>query len=128
MGKLDPKAVERISGKSWDGIRDTFTTISEALLNVSPTTTSELTTIYVKYTVNDQVGSAVFAVVWLKSSKKLVVGFSMPTNVDSEHLVGPPSGMKYKGLTKYLIVEPGESVPAEIDEWAGLSYQAASES
>jgi hypothetical protein len=124
MGQLSDKAVERVSGASWEPLRAAFLDISNKLLDVSPDAVGELTTIYVKYQVNTSPQAKVFAVAWLKTSKQIVVGLALPADYESSELGPAPAGMKYKGITKYFRVEPGGTVPSELPEWAKLAYQA----
>lgn len=123
IDRLDENAVERVGGPAWESIRSKFFEISEVLLAVSPNASSQLTTIYVKYCPTSQ-HSAVFAVAWLKTSKKVVVGMALPDDVESELLGGAPQGMKYKGLTKYFSVTADDVVPEELSQWAKLAYES----
>jgi hypothetical protein len=122
--RLDPKAVERVSGPAWESLKPVFFDLSRVLLSVSPDAASELTTIYVKFCPTAEKNS-VFAVVWLKSSKQIVVGLSLPETVESPMLGPAPQGATYKGLTKYLTIRPGEAIPEELGGWAKLSYETA---
>jgi hypothetical protein len=123
MERLDQAAIDRVSGRAWDGVREQFLAISGALLDVNGEAGSELTTIYVKFTVGTVAGSPVFAVVWIKSSRKVIVGLSLPESVESNELGPALPGTTYQGLTKYFSVAPGEAVPAQLPEWATLAYQ-----
>ncbi len=122
MGELDPRAIARVSGPSWGSICDKFLRISEAILSVSPEACGELTTIYVKYTTGRPPTTPAYAVVWLKTSKRIVVGLSLPDSFDSSELGPPPAGTKYKGLTKYFLIEADGSIPKDLDRWAKLAY------
>jgi hypothetical protein len=122
--RLDARAIDRVSGPAWEPLRDAFFHIGDILLAVSPETKSELTTIYVKFCTTNA-GTEVFAVVWLKSSKEIVVGLALPDDFESPHLAPPPKGTKYKGLTKYFVVHPGEQIPADLHHWANAAYRNA---
>ena len=50
MERLDLRAVERISGPSWESLRPQFKAIHESIVGASPSASGELTTIYIKYT------------------------------------------------------------------------------
>jgi hypothetical protein len=126
MGTLSDRAAEKLSGPSWDPLRETFTRINNALLGVSPDAFGELTTIYIKYAVSNVATAAVYAVVWIKSAKQLVVGMALPADVSHPELVPPPHGTKYKGLTGYLVLKPGDIVPANIELWAKSAFEAVS--
>ena len=87
-------------------------------------TTSEFTTIYLKFC-GGTMRTEVYAVVWLKTSKQLVIGLSLPETVESPRLSPPPHGMKYKGLTKYLTLSAGDTLPDSFADWAKLAFEAA---
>ena len=78
---------------------------------------------YVKFTLHTAPQSPVYAAVWLKSSKRLIVGLALPEDYDAEELGPAPPKMMYKGLHKYFVVERGSAVPKGLAEWAGLAYQ-----
>lgn len=120
--RLDKRAMEKVSGPSWEPIRGKFYEISETLLSVSPDASSELTTIYVKYCPKSP-HSSVFAVAWIKTSKKIVVGLALPDDYDSDLLGGAPQGMTYKGLTKYFSISANDIVPEELGKWAKAAYE-----
>jgi hypothetical protein len=121
--RLDPKAIERVSGPSWEGLRDKFLAISRALLDVAPETDSELTTIYVKFRTKHGPPGKVFAVVWLKKSTELVVGLALPSDVTDDVLAAAPAGHKYPGLTAYLRLRPTDAVPDGVKAWAKAAYE-----
>lgn len=124
--RLDEKAVQKVSGPTWESLREDFFTISEKLLSVSPNAASQLTTIYVKFCTTSAMNQ-VYAVVWIKSSKAIVVGLSLPEDFQDSDLSPPPKGHGYKGLTKYFSVTADEGVPNSVLRWAKLAYQTASE-
>jgi hypothetical protein len=123
--RLSEDAIKKVSGPAWEPLRQVFLDLSDILLGVSPDTIGVLTTIYVKFQVTSAAGSSVFAVVWLKNSKQLVVGLALPDNIESPLLGPAPPGTKYKGITKYLVVLPGEAWPEELRQWAEVAYQHA---
>ena len=122
MERLDERAVERISGPSWDAIREHFERLHTELIAVSPTARGELTTIYVKYISDDTAGRP-YAVVWIKKSTELVIGLSLPDDARTNLLSDAPRGCKYAGLTAYLVVRPSDELPAEIGDWVRRAYQ-----
>lgn len=124
MDRLSPQALERVSGPSWGQLKATFLQVSEILLDVGPETHGQLTTIYVKYTTTRDPAADVYAVVWVKTSKQLLVGMALPDGIADEHLGDPPAGTKYKGLTKYFILRPGEPVPERLRDWAEEAYKS----
>jgi hypothetical protein len=101
-----------------------MTSTSEMLLAAGPGCDSELTTIYVKFWRLRRGEKRVFAVTWLKSSARLVIGLAVPTSVEHPRLVDAPVGMAYPGLTRYLILAPEEAVPVELIEWSRSAYRA----
>lgn len=123
MTQLDQRAIEKVSGPSWEGLREQFFEVSEAILGVSPNCSSELTTIYVKYRTGPPGDGGVHAVAWLKRSSELVVGFALPGGFVEPKLTGAPPGMKYPGITGYLRIARGNEVPPEVGEWARLAYE-----
>jgi len=127
MGNLDPRAVERVSGNAWDDLRDLFNGVSDALLGVSDSACGELTTIYVKYKPSPNPSAPVYAVVWVKSSKQMIVGLALPEGTTHSALGKAPQGTKYKGLTKYLMIRPGDTIPDEFPEWARIAFDRVAE-
>ena len=123
MGQLGSRAIDRISGRAWEGLREKFLTISHHILGVSPDTFAELTTIYVKFTLTSQNTSPVYAAVWLKNSRSLTCGFSLPEDFNDAALGPPPEGMKYKGLTRYFTITPEDEIPAKCGEWSEIAYR-----
>lgn len=123
--RLDSRAIDRVSGPSWEPLRSVFLDVSRIFLGVAPEAQSQLTTIYVKFSTGSD-GTNVFAVVWLRSSKEIVIGFSIPTDFHASQLGDAPPKTKYKGLTRYLSLNPGQPIPLELGEWARLAYTNAS--
>ena len=120
---MDPRAIKRISGPSWEELRPKFYLICDALLSVSNDAFAELTTIYVKISLKNPKGNLTYAVVWIKHSSEITVGLSLPDGIKSKRLFAPPKRMKYTNLTSYFMVKKGEKVPAEIYKWANLAYE-----
>jgi hypothetical protein len=124
LDRLDDKAIQKVSGPSWARLKESFLEISRRLLSAAPDTTAELTTIYVKYCTT-QTRTEVFAVAWLRTSKEIVVGMSLPESIEHARLGNARPGMNYKGLTKYFGVTVDNPVPDELEEWARLAYETA---
>ncbi len=124
IDRLDQKAILKVSGPSWVPLKEPFLEISRRLLSVAPEAKAELTTIYVKYCTTPA-GTEVYAVAWLKTSKEIVVGMSLPESVEHPRLGNTRPGMKYKGLTKYFGVTVDNPVPDELEAWARLAYRTA---
>lgn len=126
LQQLSDDALQKVSGPSWEPLRALFCDLSENLLSASPSARGELTTIYVKFQVAATPSSPVFAVVWLKSSKRLTVGLALPEGVESTMFGPAPRGMSYKGLTKYFSLEPGDCLPAPLKHWAKAAFETVS--
>jgi hypothetical protein len=122
---VDPRIEERVRGPAWDGIRQAFSHLLERVLAVGPDTRAELTTIYVKFSISCAPNAPVYAVAWLKTAKNVVIGFSLPEDADDPLLMPAPSGMRYKGITKYFRLTPGESLPAGFSDWAHRAFLEA---
>jgi hypothetical protein len=123
--RLSDEAIQRISGPSWEPLKQSFLDMSEVLLDVAADTVGVLTTIYVKYQLTENPSSGVFAVAWLKTSKQIVVGLTLPENFESPLLGPAPKGTRYKGLTKYFTLRPGDLIPEKLSQWALAAYQHA---
>jgi hypothetical protein len=125
MAQLDEKAIRKISGPAWSGLRPLVLAASERLLAAADGGTSELTTVYVKFSASTRPGAEVYAVVWIKTSKQLTIGLALPAGIYHDPLQDAPPGFRYKGLTKYLILHPGDELPAAFDIWAKQAYANA---
>ena len=100
MGILSQRIIAKVSGPAWESLRGQFMRIARSLLAVSPDADSELVTTYVKFTVNMAPQSHVvqaqplfgeqhvFAAIWLRSSKQLIVGLALPEEYEAADL-GP---------------------------------------
>ena len=126
MGELSQRTIAKVSGPAWESLRGQFLQIARSLLAVSPKANSELFTTYVKFMVDSPPESRTFAAIWLKSSKRLIVGLAVPEDFEAEELGPAPPGTVYRGLAKYFVVERGGSVPKDLEEWAILAYRNAS--
>ena len=125
MGELSQRIIAKVGGPAWESLRGQFMQISRLLLAVSPDADSELMTTYVKFTVHTAPQSRVFAAIWLKSSKRLIVGLALPEEYEAEGLGPSLPGTMYKGLNQYFVVEHGGVVPKGLVEWAKTAYQNA---
>ena len=95
--------------------------VSDILLDASKSATGQLTTIYIKYSSPETSGNP-YGVVWIKKSSQIVVGLSLPVDVEHPRLVDPPKGHTYAGLTKYVVLDANTDVPTEFEEWAQTAY------
>ena len=125
VDRLSSEAVKKVSGPAWEPLRESFFDVSRTLLKVNSETLAVLTTIYVKYQTTSASSSDVYAVVWLRNSKQIVVGLSLPESVESGLLGPAPKGMSYRGITKYLTIKQGDIIPQELALWAEAAYQSA---
>jgi hypothetical protein len=123
MAELTQHTIAKVSGPAWEPLRGRFMQISRLLLGVSPNANSELMTTYVKFTVHTAPQNRVIAAIWLKSSKRLIVGLALPEEYEAEGLGPALPGTMYKGLTRYFVVERGGVVPNGLAEWVELAYQ-----
>ena len=62
--------------------------VSRLLLAVSPDADSELITTCIEFMVHSDANSSEYAAVWLKNSKRLIVGLALPEDYDAVDL-GP---------------------------------------
>ena len=76
--RMDPRALERVSGPSWRKMRPLFDQVSGLLLSVSATARGELTTIYVKF-LDQETGPQPYAVLWIKKASEMVLGLALRT-------------------------------------------------
>jgi hypothetical protein len=126
MGFLSQRILAKLSGPAWEQIRGQFMQMARLLLATSPDADSELVTNYIKFTIHSDLQSPVYAAVWLKNSKRLIVGLALPEDYEAEELGPALPGTLYKGLNKYFVVEQGGVVPKGLADWAGLAHQNAS--
>jgi hypothetical protein len=123
MRELPQHAVAKVSGPSWEPLRKQFLETGRLLLEPSPDAQAELLSQYVKFTRSAAPTSPPYAVVWLKSSKRLIVGLALPEAYEGEGLGPALPKTTYKGLTKYFAVEPGGAVPRGLATWARMAYR-----
>jgi hypothetical protein len=125
MGDLSQRIIEKVSGPTWDQLRGQLMQVGRLLLAVSHDANSELMTSYVKFTINAAPQSPVYAALWFKNSKRLIVGLALPEEYEGQGL-GPALPRNfYKGLNKYFVVERGSAVPKGLAGWAKTAYQNA---
>jgi hypothetical protein len=125
MSELSQRIIAKVSGPAWESLRGQFMQISRLLLAVSPDADCELVTSYVKFTIDTAPQSSVYAALWFKNSKRLIVGLALPEEYEAEELGPALPGTVYKGLNKYFIVDRGSAVPKGLEEWARVAYQNA---
>jgi hypothetical protein len=123
MGQLSQDVINKVAGAAWDSVREKFLRMTETLLNVAPDAQADMTTIYVKFTVTAENLSPVYAVAWIKNSKRWVTGLALPGDFEDPRLGPAPPQKKYTGLTKYFTVTPEDNLPEDLSEWAKLAHQ-----
>ena len=72
--------------------------VARSLLAVSADADSELMTSYLKFTVHSDLQSPVYGAVWLKNSKRLIVGLALPEEYEADGLGPALPGTTYKGV------------------------------
>jgi hypothetical protein len=123
MSELPQHAVAKVSGPSWEPLRKQFLEIGRLLLEAAADARADLLSQYVKFTASAAPDSPAYAVVWLKSSKRLIVGLALPEACEGDGLGGPLPKTTYRGLTRYFVVEAGAPVPRGLAAWAKTAYR-----
>jgi hypothetical protein len=119
----DTRIAARISTKGWGALRPAFEEVHQSLLSADEGVTAELTTIYVKYKDGAQPNSPVFAVVWLKTTKRIDIGLALPDESFDVSLMQRPSSLRYPPLNSFITISPGDSVPERFAEWARVAFE-----
>lgn len=128
MPRHDPLIDTKLASKGWELLRPTFMSLHTSLLDASPHASAKAETVYVKYRIVDDVMAEVFAVIWIRTTRKLIAGIALPPSL-SHPLLGPaPPRCYYPPLNRYLSFEPGQSIPQEFSMWARLAYEFVSTS
>ncbi len=123
MGDLPQPVIAKVSGPAWEPLRGQFMEIGRLLMNVSSDTNCELFGSYARFTASIAPKSQPHAAVWLKTTRRLIVGLALPEAYEAEELGPAPLGTVYKGLTKYLTIERGGVVSERFTDWARMAYQ-----
>ncbi len=123
IDQLGPKAIAKISGKAWDELRLNFLVVCGLLLDVSPDAYGELTTTCVKFTIGNTHISRVYAAIFVKNSKSFTIGFALPEHCAHPLFTNALKGMFYKGLTKYVTITSGDTIPEQFSDWAEIAYK-----
>jgi hypothetical protein len=121
MDRLDQRALQRLQGPSWDGLRSQFELIHDALVATSPNVQGTLTTIYIKYACS--AAELPFAVLWVKNSKQLTLGLSIPDDYSDLAFVEPPAKHNYSGLNRFIVVNNEGLVPENIADIAAVAFR-----
>jgi len=122
--KHDERIDRKIAGPSWAKIREKLVGIHNILLNVHESAVSELTTIYIKYKTLPEPVAPVFAVMWIKTAKQIVLGLATPEKLTHQDITDAPRGMKYKGLTSFLEITEDRDIPTELEQWVKIAFHS----
>ena len=120
--RMDPRAVKRLSGPSWEKVRPQLEELHAAIIGFSPTVRADLVTTYVKYT-SDETGPQPFAVLWVASSAAMVLGLALPDTISIPPEAAPSRKLMYKGLTGFFRFGPDEGMAPELPVWAAAAYR-----
>ena len=123
MARHDPLIDDKLESKGWDALRPVFSEIHGTLLSADAAASSKAETIYIKYRLKDDVYGKVFAVVWIRTTKRLTVGLALPDDI-GHPLLGPqPPRMNFPPLNRFFVVEQGGAAPEELSDWAKVAYK-----
>jgi hypothetical protein len=127
MGMLSQRVHDHVDALHWRRIWHLFVSVAEILLEFSPDARGELAGRYVKFTTGSQPTSRVYAAVWPKPSppRRLIVGLALPEEFEAESLGPPPEPIFYRGITRFLVILEGRSIPEGLSRWAKEAYDHA---
>jgi hypothetical protein len=123
MGRVDPRIEARFAGQAFAGIREQFAQVNQLLLSVHPAASSEFTTIYGKYKIDESPMSPVFGVMWCKCAQKVWLGLALPSKARDPAAFAAPPRMNYKGLTTYVKLSPDTETPSQLSSWIREAYE-----
>lgn len=114
MGGLTQRVHDKLNSTHWRSLQELFVQVSEVLLSISPDAQGDLTGTYVKFT--SAPSRPAYAAVWpkLTSPKRLVADLALPDDFAVEGLGPAPERMFYPGLTKFLVINEGQSIPEQL--------------
>ena len=127
MGILTQRTHDKIDSAMWRSIRDLFMQVSKVILAISSDAHGDLAGSYIKFATGPASTSPTYAAVWPRMSapKRLIVGLALPEDFEEEPLGPPPERIFYKGLTKFLVIEEGQTIPEGLAGWATRAYEEA---
>ena len=127
MGVLTQRVHDKLSTPRWKSLRELIIQMAEAILEVSPDAQGDWAGSYIKFATGPTPTSSTYAAVWPKVSlpKRLIVGLTLPEDFEGAGLGPSPERIFYQGLTKFLVIEEGQTVPEKLSTWAELAYDAA---
>lgn len=125
MGVLTQRVHDKLNAPRWKLLRGLFVQVSEVMLGISPDSQGELIGSYVKFATGSHPMSPVYSVVWPKVSepRRLIVGLTLPEDFQAESLGPPPERIFYRGLTKFLVINEGQTIPKEFSKWVKRAYE-----
>ena len=125
MGTDNEEVVKKLSGRSWDKSREKLIGLIKELLSVDKSAVVEPSTIYLKFKVRDEPLAAVYAVLWVRSVKNIILGLSTPKKNENEIVMGAPPHMKYTGLTSYIKIDEDVDLPSDLVIWIKNAFENA---
>ncbi len=117
---------ERVMGPVWSGVRAKILDVQQVLSTTDEHAAFEPSTIYVKCKTRDEPLAPVFAVIWMRSAREVVLGLATPEPIVHACAIAPPAKMKYKGLTTYVPITEAEPLPRELADWSRQAFVHAS--
>lgn len=119
----DPRIAKKLRTAAWDDLRPLYEKMHRTLLSLDEHVAAELTTIYVKYKYTDELLAQVFAVIWLKTTKRIDVGLALPNDAFDKELMSPPPRLRYPPLNAFFSLQAGDELPKEFCTWARQAYE-----
>lgn len=123
MGRDDPRIWEKLDSKGWDPLSPVFEKMHTCLLGLDEKVAAQRTTIYVNYKYEDLPFSKVFAVVWIRTIRHLLVALRLPEDTMRPPLEPPPAKFKYPPMNAYFQVNQGQQIPDQFSDWARISFE-----
>ncbi|MCX7428983.1 MAG: hypothetical protein NTW96_25575 [Planctomycetia bacterium] len=113
MGLLTQRVHDRLDASQWKCVRDFFLPVAEIILGASPDARGVLAGNYVKFATGLDPTRPAYAAAWPRVSlpKRLIVGLALPEDFEAEPLGPCPERIFYRGLTKFLVLPEGQSIP-----------------
>src|SRR5271157_424979 len=119
--RMDPRALDRVSGPTWRKMRPLFDQVTGLLLSLSATAPGELTTIYVKF-LDQETRPQPYGVLWIKKASQMVLGLAIPDEATPPCFTPPPRGYVYKGLKKYVAIHENDEIAPDLTDWVQVAY------
>jgi hypothetical protein len=123
MAKYDEVIEKKIGGPVWENIHGKLQNIIKELLDVDESAAPELSTIYIKFKIRDEPLAPVYAVLWIRSPKRVVLGIATHKTMPHKLVTDAPNRMKYTGLTSYLRITEDSEIPSELTDWIKDAFE-----